>query len=177
MNHHDFFTFRLDLFSLFADYFTLPSPEAVFALIDSNISKSVFPAYGIIGLLDIIDGFSEHQNSIQVLSAHSILGSFMLDYPEVNIYEEDKCLKFFKHLLCEEMVPSPKQISILIDDFKTIVQYEEFREVQISNVFKLFSKIRNYCDTVKDFVIHKSLDDNPCDCYEYAVSGDCYHLD
>ena len=68
------------------DHLGLPSPEAVFALIDSNISKSAFPTYGIVGLLDIIDYFSEQEIQLQVLSERSILGSFMLNHPVVSIY-------------------------------------------------------------------------------------------
>ena len=177
MNNSDFNILKLYLSSFFLDFINLPSAESVFIIINNYLSDCDFPSYGIAGLLDILNSVIDNEMNLRILSHHYTLGDFLLDYPEFDPYEDDKCLLFFKKFLKEELVPLPQKIESLANHCMNIVQYNECHENRVVDVIRLFKRIRTFAEKKDSLFPSSSCDKKSCECIEFEKSGDCHHLD
>lgn len=179
MNSSDIKVLKNYLSSFFIDFYGIPSYESVLVIINNYLSECLFPAFGIAGLIDIIDHILKNETHLRILSGHDILGSVQLHYPNLDIYEEDKCLMFFKIVLNEEMVPLPQSLETLYHHCVDIVQHNECNETRVKETITLFKKVREFCANAQCiFPLQvKEIDAKHCDCYEYELSGNCQHDD
>lgn len=177
MNSTDIKLLKNYLSSFFIEFYSIPSYEIVLQEVNKYLSDAVFPAFGIAGLLDILQKIIECEMNLKVLSRHYTLGAILLDHPNLDIYEDDKCLTFFKIVLNEEMVPMPQALDVLRDHCIHIVQYDECHEARVNETLDLFKKVQNYCSNAQCIFPLKEIDAKHCNCYEYEMSGDCHHVD
>ncbi|MEL6887029.1 MAG: hypothetical protein AAFP87_21165 [Pseudomonadota bacterium] len=179
MNSIDIKLLKNYLSSLFIEFYAIPSYEAVHIVINNYLSECLFPAFGIAGILDIINSILKIEKHLKILSTNYTLGSIQSAYPNLDIYEEDKCLEFFKIVLKEEMVPMPQSLEILEHHCIHIVQYNECNETRVDEAISLLKKVRDFCENVKCIfpLKVKDIDAKHCDCYEYEMSNNCEHVD
>ena len=162
--------------ALFNSNFDLPSSYEIKCVLHKFVMDDDFPAFAVHMLIKFIEviekGFDEIiKNSYE--NSQTI---------EDRSYQVTDCLRFFELILCDKYVPNDEDNEFFLQRFLHYAQCSNVKDIRVLSVLSLLVKLKYHCEEIPHFLLNApcktiTFDSKHCSCYEYQMSGDCYHLD
>lgn len=164
------------LSALFISNLDLPSSNELKRILHQFIIQDDFPAFAIKMLIDFIETIERDFDKIMESADNNS------KTVEHRVYETNDCLRFFELILCDKYVPNVEDCEFFLQRIFHYAQCFGVEELRVFSILSILTDLKHLCEEIPNFILNApsktiAFDSKHCSCYEYQMSGDCYHLD
>ena len=164
------------LSALFNSNLDLPPLHEIKNVLHKFVIEDDFPAFAIHMLIKFIEVIERDFDEIMENTNEDSRTA------EDRSHQANDCLRFFELILCDKYVPNDEDNEFFLQRFFHYAQCSNVEDVRMFSVMCLLIDLKDLCEEIPNFILNApsktiTFDSKHCSCYEYQMSGDCYHLD
>lgn len=164
------------LSALFFSNYNLPHLYQLKSLLHKFVIGDDFPGFEIVMLTNFIETIEEVFD--EIMKSASDNSKIM----EHRVYDANDCLQFFELILCYKYVPFAQDCEFFVNRIFYYAQCSNVDDVRVFSALSLLMDFKGLCKQIPDFILNApsrtfAFDSQNCSCYQYEMTGDCYHVD